>query len=91
MLNYNDHVCHTLIPSGHTNEESQDPIPHRVYASSRMYGDETVIVYKRYSERVCKSTTRRCSVLMTAKTATSPTISTQQFLTPLTSWATPKL
>jgi len=37
MLTYNGQVCHSLIPSGHTNEESQDPSLHRVFASSHMF------------------------------------------------------
>jgi len=37
LLTYDGKICHTLIPSGHTNEESQDPSLHRVYASSQMF------------------------------------------------------
>ena len=37
MLTYIGQICHTLIPSGHTNEESQGPSLHVVYASSRRF------------------------------------------------------
>jgi hypothetical protein len=37
LLNHTGQVCHMLIPSGHTNETSQDPTLHKAYASSQMF------------------------------------------------------
>jgi len=38
MLTYIEQVCHTLIPSGHTSEETQDPSLHTVFASFHIFG-----------------------------------------------------
>ena len=45
MLTFFEQVCPTIILSGHTNEESQDSVLHKVYASSHMIRgrDETTL------------------------------------------------